>query len=147
MKKGVFKTAALIAGCILAASVVHKIDGESLPAAATTLLVPSKAGAASWEQVFQRPGPVNVEPLYTGTVRAKKAGLFNLKHPNATIPVDEMVEIPDRAYLIKHEMRGYFLVDAGLSASAQRFPSQNCYRALSIAPLSLFSVSLSEGAA
>lgn len=79
-----------------------------------------ETSSSSWEQVLNKPGPVEVEVFDTGGVKARKSKLLNFDNPKAEGLIDEDMDVRVYSYLIHHEKYGYYLVDAGLNASVQK---------------------------
>jgi len=68
----------------------------------------------SWKEIFQNPRPVTVDSVKTGTVNINRRGTINIEHPVAGYIKDEILNVPIKAYLVRHDEFGDFLLDAGL---------------------------------
>jgi N-acyl homoserine lactone hydrolase len=79
--------------------------------------------ARDWESVLQRPSRVTLERLETGRVRVRMSDLIDFDDPKSKGLTDETVFVPVFAYLLHHDDRGDYLIDAGLDRSFQRITS------------------------
>ena len=83
------------------------------------LVIPETAGR-TWDDIFSNPGDIRVEILETGRLEISTRFFINLRHPAAKGLKPETIVVPVYCYLLHHEERGPFLVDAGLDTSFQR---------------------------
>jgi glyoxylase-like metal-dependent hydrolase (beta-lactamase superfamily II) len=83
---------------------------------------PPQASAQAWDEVFRHPQDISVTTYAAGTINVKKSAIENLKHPNAIGIQDEEMTVPVKAYLLKHAVHGYWLVDAGFDQSYAKKP-------------------------
>jgi N-acyl homoserine lactone hydrolase len=104
--------ALVLAGLVLAGC------GSFRPAA-TAFHAPAPS-AHDWDAVFSRPARASVERLETGRVRVMRSDLIDFDDPKAGELHDERLFVPVYAYLVRHDDRGDYLVDAGLDRSFQR---------------------------
>lgn len=71
----------------------------------------------SWIEIFKNPCPVTIETFVTGTVDINRRGTINTEHPDAGYMKDEVLNVPIKNYLVRHNELGDFLLDAGLDKS------------------------------
>jgi len=71
----------------------------------------------NWNDIFHNPKPVELYSFKTGSVHIHRRGTINPDHPNAENILDETLNVPIMAHLIKHQKFGYYLLDVGLDKS------------------------------
>jgi N-acyl homoserine lactone hydrolase len=71
----------------------------------------------NWDDIFNNPCPVEIISFKTGSVDIERIGTINPDHPNAVNILDETIEVPIMAHLIKHQKLGNYLLDTGLDKS------------------------------
>lgn len=81
-----------------------------------------KNSQLSWVEVFQKPCPIGVHTLQTGSVIINLKGTLNPDHPRARDVEDQEMEVPILAHWIHHQEKGDFLLDVGLDSSYLKDP-------------------------
>jgi N-acyl homoserine lactone hydrolase len=89
---------------------------------ATPFHAPAQA-ARDWESVLHQPSKITVERLETGRVRVMTSDLIDFNDPKTSGLTDTQLFVPVFAYLLRHEDRGDYLIDAGLDRSFQKITS------------------------
>ncbi len=100
----------LVLGLSVYAFVRVNDTGRKLPRTPWSIPV---ASAKTWDETLAHPVAVSFTVLETGTLRTKRSGFINLKHRLAKNLKNEELEVPVKAYLVKHPTRGAFLLEAG----------------------------------
>jgi N-acyl homoserine lactone hydrolase len=90
--------------------------------AATQFHAPAQS-TRDWEAILQKPPKITLERLETGRVRVRMSDLIDFDDPKAQGLTDEQLFVPVFAYLLHHEDRGDYLIDAGLDRSFQTVTS------------------------
>ncbi|MBZ2166112.1 MBL fold metallo-hydrolase [Methanobacterium spitsbergense] len=75
-----------------------------------------KSAQKSWSEIFQNPRDIILESFKTGSVKINRRGTINIKHPHAGYIKDQILNVPIISHLIKHNVFGNYLIDAGLDA-------------------------------
>jgi len=75
-----------------------------------------QTGIQSWNEIFAHPRPITLKIIKTGKVVINRRGTINPDHPDAGNVPSEDLEVPIISYLVHHEDKGYYLLDAGLDA-------------------------------
>lgn len=90
---------------------------ETAPWHPAASLVPT---SASWEDVIAEPGPISVESWVTGIVDGDRFVVLDENAPQISQMGDRFAPSVVLAYLVRHETKGDFLVDAGLGSAFAR---------------------------
>lgn len=118
---------ALATGCLLAAAAaaLFRHGAQSLYSQPWGAAASSVPDDASWEEILAQPRPITVEPLVTATVRGDRFTVLDPDDPNISAMGDRYAPSVVLAHLVRHETKGDFLVDAGLSHAFTNRPRGN----------------------
>lgn len=60
---------------------------------------------------------ITMKPIHSGDLKVRLSKTINLKHPACSGMIDKELTVPIFAYLIHHEIYGYYLIDSGCDSS------------------------------
>ena len=84
------------------------------------------ASARGWDDVLAHPAPIDVETLITGFIDMNRCDNLDPASP-LTASCSTPAPLQDLAHLVRHRLRGDFLIDTGLSARFADAPPYGDY--------------------
>jgi len=80
-----------------------------------------KSRFKNFDEIFKEPQKITIETYVTGKGMVRKSGLINIKTEYVN-DISEKMEIKSLSHLVRHEVFGDFLIDAGLDKQYQKNP-------------------------